>query len=145
MTYDVEISRDESGPWLASVPSVPGCHSYGRSLRQARQRIREALSLWVEDADEAVLSFHYRLSAEARSELTKVRSARRKAAIAQADASAATRHAAENLRRAGLSLRDSADLLELSHQRVQQLLDEEPDRVEWPLAVSRRVRPRRTR
>jgi predicted RNase H-like HicB family nuclease len=57
MTYTVKIERDESGAWIARVPEVPGCHTYGRSLRQAKHRIREALSLWVDDADRAELHF----------------------------------------------------------------------------------------
>jgi predicted RNase H-like HicB family nuclease len=42
-TYRVLYELDESGHWIATVPRVKGCHSYGRSLSEARSRIREAL------------------------------------------------------------------------------------------------------
>ncbi|CAN5754595.1 hypothetical protein BH18ACT17_BH18ACT17_13970 [soil metagenome] len=38
-TYEVRLTRDESGVWLAKVPSVPGCHTHGRSIEQAMNRI----------------------------------------------------------------------------------------------------------
>src|SRR5438093_11899068 len=60
-TYRVEIERDAAGMWVASVPSIPGAHTQGRTIDQARRRIREALSLWVEDADRAHLGFEVRL------------------------------------------------------------------------------------
>ena len=44
-TYQVELERDERGWWAASVPAVPGAHTQGRSIAQAMNRIREALSL----------------------------------------------------------------------------------------------------
>src|SRR5438045_9467194 len=54
-TYRVEIERDSAGIWVASVPSVPGAHTQGRTIDQARRRIREGISLWVGDADGARL------------------------------------------------------------------------------------------
>ena len=48
--YRLVLERDESAAWIARVPDVPGCHTYGRTLDQARRRIREALGLWVDDA-----------------------------------------------------------------------------------------------
>jgi len=54
-TYKLRLERDETGHWIATIPSVPGCHSYGRSLDEARRRIREALALFVKDARRAAL------------------------------------------------------------------------------------------
>lgn len=123
MTYRVVLERDESGAWLAHVPSVPGCHTYGRSLEQARRRVREALELWVEDAPSAELLFDIRLSAGVKEELRGVRTARTRSARAQQEASDAVSRAARDLtERLGLSLRDAAELLGISHQRVQQLV-----------------------
>lgn len=48
--YRVVFQLDESGAWIATVPAVRGCHSYGRSLNEARERVREALALFVPDA-----------------------------------------------------------------------------------------------
>ena len=125
MRYRVDIKRDESGAWLARVPDVPGCHTYGRTLDQTRRRIREALGLWVLDADELELEYRVRLPADIRAQLQRARSARNRSSRAQLDAHEANVHAARDLtQRLGLSLRDASELLELSHQRVQQLVSE---------------------
>ena len=142
-TYQVEITRDESGAWIATVPDVPGAHTYGRSLRQARTRIREALSLWVDDADDAELDYKIHLPAAARDVVRRASAARSEAARASDRATASTEEAATMLARDfGFSLRDAGELLGLSHQRMQQILSrastfdastdlEEPDRSEW--------------
>jgi predicted RNase H-like HicB family nuclease len=123
LTYRVDIVRDESGAWLARVPEVPGCHTYGRTLQQARRRIREALDLWVSDAADAELEFTVRLPAEVRAEVKRALSARERSARAQHDAHEATVHAARDLTEGlGLSLRDASELLDLSYQRIQQLV-----------------------
>jgi predicted RNase H-like HicB family nuclease len=127
VTYAVEIHRDESGAWIARVPEVPGCHTYGRSLRQAKRRIREALSLWVDDADEAELVFDVRLPSAIRRKVTASRRARETALDAQRRATEALALTAlELVRKDGLSVRDAAELLGLSHQRVQQLVTAPP-------------------
>lgn len=54
-THRVVLELDESGHWIAAVPAVRGCHTYGHSLSEARSRIREALSLFVPDAATAKL------------------------------------------------------------------------------------------
>jgi predicted RNase H-like HicB family nuclease len=120
--YRVDVERDESGAWIARVPDVPGCHTYGRSLRQVRRRIREALSLWVDDASQAQLDFREHLPADVRRKLTAVHAARQKAGEAQAEAMRVAAAAVQDLtEKRGLSVRDAADLMGVSHQRVQQL------------------------
>jgi len=47
-SYTAIFERDESGSWLARIPSIRGCHTYGRTLEQARTRLREALGLWID-------------------------------------------------------------------------------------------------
>ena len=46
--YNVVIERDSDGFYVASVPSLPGCHTQARSLDQLVERIREAIELYVE-------------------------------------------------------------------------------------------------
>lgn len=48
--YRVTYERDESGWWVASVSGVRGCHTQGRTVDEARRRIKEALELFVDDA-----------------------------------------------------------------------------------------------
>lgn len=54
-SYKVVYERGDDGWWAASVLGVRGCRTQGRSLAQARERIREALSLFVKDAQRAGL------------------------------------------------------------------------------------------
>lgn len=121
--YRVVFERDESGAWIARVRGVRGCHTHGRTLEQARRRIREALGLWVEDADTAELEEEIRLPAEARTAIRASRTARQAADRQRQAARAATAEAARFLvGELHLGLRDAAELLDLSHQRIQQLV-----------------------
>ena len=123
MTYVVTLERDETGAWIAAVPSVPGCHTHGRSIEQALARTREALGLWVDDAEDAALEPDIRLTKGERVITRTVAAARDRADAASAVARDTTADAARRLTAAGFSRRDTAILLGLSHQRIQQLLD----------------------
>jgi predicted RNase H-like HicB family nuclease len=57
-TYKIDYVRDESEWWVASIREVPGCHSQGRTIDEARRRVREALALFVDDAKSATLVDH---------------------------------------------------------------------------------------
>ena len=46
--FDVVIERDEEGPYVASVPQLPGCHTDGTSLDELMVEIREAIELCLE-------------------------------------------------------------------------------------------------
>ena len=55
----VTFARGEDGYVIASVPALPGCHSQGRTLDEARRNIREAargyvagLQYWGENTPE---------------------------------------------------------------------------------------------
>jgi predicted RNase H-like HicB family nuclease len=45
--YTIVIEPDEGG-FHAFVPSLPGCHSYGKTLDEARLNIKEAISLHLD-------------------------------------------------------------------------------------------------
>ncbi len=51
--YVINYKPIEDGWWLATVQGVNGCLTQGSSIRQTRERIREALSLYVKDAQSA--------------------------------------------------------------------------------------------
>jgi predicted RNase H-like HicB family nuclease len=124
--YRVVIERDETGAWIAHVRGVRGCHTYGRTLDQVRRRIREALSLWVDDAETAELMEEIRLPSDARQAIQRSSAARTRAEHGRENAQRATSAAAELLvARLGLGVRDAGELLGLSYQRVQQLLSSE--------------------
>lgn len=123
--YRLVLERDESGAWIARVPDVPGCHTYGRTIEQARRRIREALSLWIKAADEATFDEEIHLPQHARAVLRRSRALRERVQRDRVESHAATAHAASVLvDELDLGMRDAAELLGVSHQRVQQLLSE---------------------
>jgi predicted RNase H-like HicB family nuclease len=122
--YTAEYRLDEDGKaWLVQIREIPPCHTYGRSVAQARRRVREALRLFVADADTAELVDDVQLPGEIGERVAAAQDARARARAEQAHAQEATLQAAHDLvDRLGLSVRDAAELLGLSHQRVQQLL-----------------------
>jgi len=46
--FDVVIVEDESGGYVAFVPSLPGCHTQGESIDEALENIKEAIELYLE-------------------------------------------------------------------------------------------------
>jgi predicted RNase H-like HicB family nuclease len=119
MTYTAIYKRDpDDDAWLVHIHEVAGCHTYGRTLAQARERIREALGLFAEDADTVEIIEDVDIARTAKATIARARRAREKAAEAQEAASSAVREAIARLRGEGLTLRDVGDLLGLSHQRV---------------------------
>ena len=123
-SHRVVYELDESGAWIATVPAVKGCHTYGRSINEARERVREALGLFVKGAESARLVDDIRLPASVRRLLDAQREARKRAEREQARARAALSRVVRSLERQGLSVRDASELLGLSHQRVQQIREE---------------------
>lgn len=43
MTFKVFIKKGEDGKFIASVPSLPGCHTQGKTIDEARKNIEEAV------------------------------------------------------------------------------------------------------
>lgn len=122
-SYRVVFERDGRGVWLVTVPAVEGCHSYGRSLEEARRNLREALGLFVDDASRARLVEEVRVPARLRRAVARVQRARRHAELVQTAARSELAKTARSLTtEGGLSLRDAGDLLGISRQRVQQLV-----------------------
>ncbi len=120
--YVAVFERDrESDAWLVHIKGIEACHTYGRTLRQAEARIREAVAAWLDrEPDELVITPEW--PAELVRVAGEVSQARESAASASHDAAAKTARAVKRLERMGLSRRDAADVLGISHQRVQQLL-----------------------
>ena len=87
-----------------------------------RTRLREALGLWIERPEQAVIEEDVHLPADLRVAIQRSRRTRERAEWEQENAQEQTRAAAVALVDEGVSLRDAGELLGLSHQRVQQLV-----------------------
>ena len=48
LQFKVLIEQDENSLYVASVPELPGCYTQGKTLEQARERIKEAIELVLE-------------------------------------------------------------------------------------------------
>jgi len=125
--YHVAYERDESGWWVASVRQVRGCHTQGRTVDEARRRIREAMHLFVNDARTAKLVDDVKLPATAAKAIRAYATLRRRADLEDRRAALAVRRAVRLLRggKLKMSARDAARLLGVSHQRVHQLAHDE--------------------
>jgi predicted RNase H-like HicB family nuclease len=125
--YRVTYERDESGWWMASVRGMRGCHTQGRTVDEARRRIREALELFVDNARKASIVDDVKLPSAAAKAIRAYTSLRRRADEEDRRAARAARRAVRVLRTGKLkmSARDAARLLGLSHQRVHQLTQSE--------------------
>ena len=55
MKFKVIIKKGEDGYFVATVPSLPGCISQGKTEAEAKENIKEAIELYLEaDTNELV-------------------------------------------------------------------------------------------
>lgn len=123
MSYRVVYTQDPSGWWLAEIPSVQGCRTQGRTLAQAKTRIRGALSACFEDAratSGAVFIHDVRLPPDAAASVACAQEAKAAATRAAEAAQRAESACVTKLARI-LSRREIAAIVGGSHQRVQQI------------------------
>lgn len=123
--YRAVYEREPDGSaWNVTFPDVPGCFTWGRTLRQAENRARDAVACHLDvDTGSVELEHDVRLPRPAAEKaVRKALEARRRLAVHQAEAADATAKAARALIEAGLTQRDAAAVLGLSHQRINQLV-----------------------
>jgi hypothetical protein len=120
--YRVIYKLDEAGEWTAWVRGLRRCRGRGRTLRQARKRLRACLGRFDDEPHRADLVEDVKLPSPARALLVRHWAARRRARCEEARAAAAAREAVEALLRLRLSVRDAADLLGVPYPKAQQLL-----------------------
>jgi hypothetical protein len=130
-TYRVEVERGRTGRWwLIDVPEVPAAHSQARRLDQAEDVARDLIALMTDaDPDTFDLDIRVQLPEQVRADLQRAEELRQQAARSQHEAAVLARSAARRLHDDGLPLRDIGKLLQVSHQRAHQLVDEAGQRV----------------
>ncbi len=131
--YRAVYEREPDGRWTVEIPQVRGCHTYGRTIDQARERIREALELFVKDAQTAEIVDDVKLPARLMAEVKRARRLREKVSRDAQLMTAAQAKVVKAMRKMKLGHRDAGRLLGLSHQRVQQLEKRHADTAGKPL------------
>lgn len=122
-TYHATYERDHDA-WVVELAEEPRCHTWGRTLSQARQYIEEAARLWFPNEDFELVD-DVRLSPRAQEQLAQLRSLYDMLKHTTGMLREAQHRAARALtEEAGLSMRDAGHVLGVSHQRVAQLLNE---------------------
>jgi len=53
-SYTVYIEQDEDGVFIGSVPSVPGCHTEGKTLDELITNLKEVVSLCTRNTDSGI-------------------------------------------------------------------------------------------
>jgi len=121
VTYRAVFEREPDRRWTVRIPDVPGCHSYGRTIAQARERIREALGMFVDHADTAEIEDDIRLPKSVYRQVQAAKQLREKVTKEEREMVAAQRKAVYAIRRLNLGHRDAGQLLGVSFQRIHQL------------------------
>lgn len=150
--FEVKFERDGSG-WLATIPSVAGCITWGRSIEEARRHIREALATCEdvlgdraeEIAERACFEESFDLPQGTKKALNVLRVKEARHQRAQADVERARELAARKL--GSVSVRDAGALLGVSHEQARKMMKPRPQRAVALMAKppSARRTPRKRR
>lgn len=119
--HRVVYRRSAVGDWVASVPGRRRLRGQGRSLRQARQRLRAALARMVEDPFEVDFVEDVRLPPPARALLVAHWKARRRLERETELSDLASAKALSALLALELDVKDVGDLLGLSPLKLARL------------------------
>jgi predicted RNase H-like HicB family nuclease len=57
--FNVIIEKDEEGYYVATVPSIRGCHTQAKSLDELMKRVKEAIELCLEEQNEEVYPYDF--------------------------------------------------------------------------------------
>jgi DNA-directed RNA polymerase specialized sigma subunit len=121
-TYTAVYSREPDGAWIVYIRGHRHeIHSFARSLRRARENIRDALSLWYDDAATATIVDRVELEPALTEELAETEELARIHSDVSRKLAARRRRTVRALQKSGMGTRDIAELLDLSQQRVSQI------------------------
>ena len=119
--HRVVYRRKAGGEWVATVPGRRRLRGEGKTLRQARQRLRAALARMVEDPFEIDFVEDVRLPPPARALLVAHWKARRRGERVTGLADLASSNALASLIALKLNIKDVGDLLGLSPLKLVRL------------------------
>lgn len=51
-TYKILINKEPEGQYTATVPSLPGCITFGESIEHAIDMAKEAIELYIEELND---------------------------------------------------------------------------------------------
>lgn len=124
--------RFEDGDWIVEVDEVPQVHTFAKTLAKAQAHIRDALALWLQVEDATTLNIAERyegLPDRLMEDVARANATRAQASELSDRAQQLTASAARSLMvDLGMSGRDAAQLLGVSHQRVHQLVHQDQAR-----------------
>ncbi len=121
-SYEVIVTR-EDGAWLADVPAVAGAHTFARTLTGLRRSVREVIIVMddLPDDDAVAMVFRFDVDDETVAAAARLGQERRAIAAREADVMAGTARSVGDLIEHGYSVRDAAELLNITAGRVSQL------------------------
>lgn len=120
-SYTVNVAR-EGRYWVARVDGVRGSAVETRVLGALEHEVRNGLALLLDiEPGSFDISWAIQLPEAARQALDAFEEARTRHRAAEDAYEQGMRTAADKLAQANLSLRDAAALMDISHQRVQQV------------------------
>lgn len=118
------IATREGKWWAVEVPEVPGVFTQARRLEHVPAMVADAVAVMLDKdpGDVEVTEVRPALPKALEGDVVRARKLAAEATLIQYEASAATRQAVEELREAGLTVRDVAEILHVSPQRISQLV-----------------------
>src|SRR6266542_4230663 len=126
-TYHARVERGDRY-WLVRVHEVDRW-TQARHLREVEEMARDLVAVMLEvDPNSFQLEVTYELPDSVQRHLAEADRLRRQSDAAKSAAAAESRAAARELVESGLPLRDAAQLLGVSYQRVHQLIGEDRPR-----------------
>jgi len=143
-TYKIEIERDEARYWIATAPDVPGMVTQAKRLEKIVDRAREAIAALL-DVRESSFAVESHIGLLDDVPISEARDARERAEAAQAEATEKVTVVVQRLvREKALTMRDTGQLLGISHQRVEQIMQREEQRQATPPRLpARKVQPKK--
>lgn len=123
-SFTIVFQLDETGWWFTRIKELQGCHTQAKTLKQARERIEEALDLFIEEDEKYRISEEFDLPEDILTAIDEYVEAQRIIEQQQAELQNLRKQAVGFLHQLQISTRDTGQLMGLSHQRVSQILRE---------------------